>query len=339
MTVMQTFGNAIWNALDGQLWFWIKGYASFILLGSLIWIWTSRRAKGTPYRDLVLYLFPRNLYFHRTMKAVYFSLVPFVFVLLPTFILLAAGAYEVASRTETSLSLWLGHRPEIGTTWISITTQFVVFILSSSFATYGVHYAFHKVPILWSFHRVHHSAEALPPFAVFRFHPVEYLLTAGIPPLFGGVVTGAALYMLGAGQVHPSLIAFVALYSSWEVITGIFNHSHVPISYGWLNRIFYAPVLHQVHHSAELRHRDKNIGGGFNLVIWDHLFGTLYIPEKNETYRWGLNDEEFGDANPHLTVTGFYLEPFRHAWGTISAQRISRRVRGLGGTSTAVKDI
>lgn len=123
-------------------------------------------------------------------------------------------------------------------------------------------------------------------------------------------------------------VATLLGYLVWLHTLGIFNHSHVPVSYGWLNRIIQAPVMHQIHHSAELRHRDTNLGG--ILMIWDWMFGTLYIPSKGEVYRFGLNDEEIGANNPHLSVREFYLEPFRHAWEVVrdrqeSAATVLRR--------------
>lgn len=72
------------------------------------------------------------------------------------------------------------------------------------------------------------------------------------------------------------------------------SHVHVHVSYGnWVNRIVLAPVMHNLHHSIELPHRDKNYG--VILTVWDWMFGTLYLPKKNETWRWGLNEVEFGE--------------------------------------------
>src|SRR5947209_11586820 len=190
-----------------------------------------------------------------------------------------------------------------------------------SLALYALHCAMHKVPLLWSIHRVHHSVEALVLPAILHTHPIEDLLVGTWMAFVGGMVGGGTLYLTGVDSIHPTVIGIFAAYGTWEVITGIFEHAHVPLSFGWLNRIFYGPVLHQIHHSAELRHRDKNLGNMFPLSIWDWMFGTLYLPEKNENYRWGLNDEEYGPSNPHLTVRDFYLEPIRRVWGIIQPRR------------------
>ena len=67
--------------------------------------------------------------------------------------------------------------------------------------------------------------------------------------------------------------------------------------------------MHQVHHSAESHMFNKNYGMATNIYDW--LFGTLYMPRPDEVYRWGLNDDEYGLFNPHLTAKDFYLKPVR----------------------------
>lgn len=80
--------------------------------------------------------------------------------------------------------------------------------------------------------------------------------------------------------------------------------------------------MHQVHHSAELRHRDVNMGGSGYLYDW--LFGTAYIPERGETWRWGLNDDELGERNPHLTLSEFYVEPLRRMRQVLGKHKIQK---------------
>jgi len=86
-------------------------------------------------------------------------------------------------------------------------------------------------------------------------------------------------------------------------------------------------VMHQIHHSAEVRHRDKNFS--VTLGLFDWIFGTMYIPEKGEVYRWGLNEEELGDKNPHLRLKDFYLEPFQRMWMSLKQATCIRALRLL----------
>jgi hypothetical protein len=45
------------------------------------------------------------------------------------------------------------------------------------------------------------------------------------------------------------------------------------------------------------------------LTLWDHLFGTLYVPDGHEEFPLGISADEIGENNPHRTLAGFYLEP------------------------------
>ena len=68
------------------------------------------------------------------------------------------------------------------------------------------------------------------------------------------------------------------------------RHSHIWVAYPqWISHILISPAMHQIHHSAERRHFDKNLG--YHLAIWDRLAGTLYIPEGRETFALGIGPE------------------------------------------------
>jgi sterol desaturase/sphingolipid hydroxylase (fatty acid hydroxylase superfamily) len=118
-----------------------------------------------------------------------------------------------------------------------------------------------------------------------------------------------------AAQSTQALIVIGLFFS----VTGALAHSHIPLSFGCLNRFVQAPVLHQIHHSMELRHRDKNFGG----FLMDWLFGTLYLPTGHEQFRLGLNDDEVGPTNPHLRLRNIYLEPFAYLWRLIRRHRMA----------------
>jgi hypothetical protein len=47
-----------------------------------------------------------------------------------------------------------------------------------------------------------------------------------------------------------------------------------------ISQVLVSPWMHQVHHSRETRHLDMNMG--FIFSFWDRLFGTLYVPKKDE---------------------------------------------------------
>ena len=60
--------------------------------------------------------------------------------------------------------------------WMIAAAFTVSLFLIDDAAKYLVHMALHRFPVLWCFHKVHHSAEVLTPITVFRTHPVEGLI-------------------------------------------------------------------------------------------------------------------------------------------------------------------
>ena len=203
------------------------------------------------------------------------------------------------------------HAALVQADWAIALSQFIVIFVSRDFGTYVGHYLLHKVPVLWSVHRAHHSAEVLTFFTSARAHPLEYLYAQSFMAVFGMLGGGTFVYFTGTSLHAAPMVALAGIVIFSELF-GLANHSHLPISFGKLNHVILAPVLHQLHHSAELRHRDRNLGG--ILSVFDWIFGTLYLPQGREDYRWGLNEAEMGEKNPHMRLRDFYLEPASHAW-------------------------
>jgi sterol desaturase/sphingolipid hydroxylase (fatty acid hydroxylase superfamily) len=55
----------------------------------------------------------------------------------------------------------------------------------------------------------------------------------------------------------------------------MFSHSNLRLDLRvdrWLRRIIVTPDMHRVHHSTDIAETDSNYG--FNLSLWDRLFGT-----------------------------------------------------------------
>ena len=171
---------------------------------------------------------------------------------------------------------------------------------------YLFHRASHTIPALWAFHKVHHSAEMLTPLTAGRVHPVEMALSEPVRAATAALVMAPALYLFD-GQANLFTVLGVSLMSL--VFGGLGNqllHSHVAISWGWLDRILVSPAVHQVHHSAARRHWNRNMGG--LLSVWDWMFGTLYTPVRGEQISFGLGE---GAEQPHPHAVAAYLAPFR----------------------------
>ena len=201
-----------------------------------------------------------------------------------------------------------------------IVAAAVGFFVLHDFVNYWTHVLFHRVPVLWQFHRVHHSAEVLTPLTAFRVHPVEILAFAAIQ---APVIGAAAVFyqnILGEDQ-RITMVFGVSVFTFLSGILGShLRHSHVWFSYGpVLNRVFMSPAHHQIHHSVAAHHWNKNFA--VKLAIWDAMFGTLYVPGKRESLNVGLPSS---DRHEFSSVWKVYLLPFGRAFQTV-VPLVSRR--------------
>ena len=182
------------------------------------------------------------------------------------------------------------------------------------------HWLSHKVPLLWEFHKVHHSAEVLTPLTNFRVHPVYTWIFANILAFSAAIANGLGNYMFGntapqyaLADTNIVLVLFIHAYVHLQ-------HSHMWISFtGTLGRIFVSPAHHQVHHSADPKHFNKNFGSC--LALWDWMFGTLYVPGKErEKLTFGFP----GRADAH-TVKGELVAPLVDAVARLKPAAPDRR--------------
>jgi sterol desaturase/sphingolipid hydroxylase (fatty acid hydroxylase superfamily) len=181
--------------------------------------------------------------------------------------------------------------PLVWPAWIVLTLATVLQILAYELAYWSAHYAFHKIPALWEFHKVHHSAEVMTTLTELRQHPVEIIAFMNWIGLATGVVFGVMTYVFGPGMRPFTLLNGNILTMAFLLTYGHLRHSHMWIAFtGIAGRILQSPAHHQIHHSVSPAHFDKNLG--FALALWDWAFGTLVIPAKaREAIVFGVGDE------------------------------------------------
>jgi lathosterol oxidase len=151
-----------------------------------------------------------------------------------------------------------------------IPVQFIAVVFIADFAQYTIHRAYHKIPFLWKFHAIHHSAKSLDWLASSRIHFFEILITRSSIFL--------PLYLLGFS--HEALAGYIALFH----FQAVFIHANFGINFGFLNYILTTPHYHHWHHSD--KEEAKDINYAINLPIIDMIFGTFYLPKDvwPETY-------------------------------------------------------
>jgi sterol desaturase/sphingolipid hydroxylase (fatty acid hydroxylase superfamily) len=147
-----------------------------------------------------------------------------------------------------------------------LLAQLPLALIVGEFFMYWVHRLAHTTDFLWRFHAVHHSAPRLYFLNAVRFHPVDLAISNYAPFV--------PLMVLGAS---PELLALFALFSG---VHGTFKHANIPIRLGPLNWFFSMAELHRWHHSRRLEEANSNYGQ--NLIVWDIVFGTRFLPADRE---------------------------------------------------------
>jgi sterol desaturase/sphingolipid hydroxylase (fatty acid hydroxylase superfamily) len=309
--------QSVLDFLQGQ---WINAARGFgitlgaiVVVGAIYYIVLTRATQDFSLTGMKEYILRAIIDDSPTQQAER-KIYPLVlFVLIPLFsaVPTVLGAI-LGGDVATHLIHYFGQRPQLlYTGWATVASQAACLSLSAAFMGYWVHRGFHQIPLLWAFHRCHHSAESLTIFTNGRVHSLDLFACTLFIPVGASVLNGAMFYLTGTPLSPKSISAVFFFDTVCLTWSGALAHTHMRINLGWFNRIILSPVMHQIHHSAEIRHRDKNFTVG--LGVFDWVFGTLYIPKKDEVWRVGLNDDEIGENNPHLRMRDFYFEPFRQA--------------------------
>lgn len=194
--------------------------------------------------------------------------------------------------------------------FVIATAFMLVLMLVGDFIAWFLHYIQHKVPLLWQFHKVHHSAEVMHPISNFREHPVDNILYASVITFGFGLMYGLAVRLFGFVPSMPALFGVPAIMFAFNIAGYNLRHSHVWLRWpGVWSKVFPSPAHHHVHHSCHPDHIDKNFA--FMFPIWDVLFGTYTMPEDNRDVQFGVPEEQGRDLDGVLNL---YLVPFRDAF-------------------------
>ena len=169
---------------------------------------------------------------------------------------------------------------------IAITVAFtMVAFLFDDFMRFVVHWLMHGVPILWHFHRLHHTATTLTPFTVHRTHPVESFINSSRAVLSLGLVSGVFVWLFGHGLQVWDILGVNALGFVMTLAGSNLRHSHVPLHFGVAESLLISPAQHQLHHSVD--HNHPNLGSF--LSLWDRLCGSWMAGREARELRFGLS--------------------------------------------------
>ena len=145
---------------------------------------------------------------------------------------------------------------------VPIWAQLVFFTLTHDLYIYWMHRWMHKNKWLWRIHEAHHSPKKVDWLSGSRSHPLEILLNQ--------TIEFAPIILLGA---PVEVIAYKGLISA---VWGMYIHSNITVTTGWLQKIINGPEMHRWHHSTG-KGRNRNFATKF--AFWDWMFGTAFLPE------------------------------------------------------------
>lgn len=155
--------------------------------------------------------------------------------------------------------------------------QFLTFLLVKDFLEWCIHNLLHRVPWLWEFHKLHHSITELDWIGNMRFHWMEIVLYRGL--------TYLPLFLLG---VDRRVILWIAVFST---LIGHLNHSNLDLDWGIFRWILNSSRLHVWHHDV-VNHKRSGQNFGIIFSLWDFLFGTAYLPLRQQPEHLGFEGME-----------------------------------------------
>jgi sterol desaturase/sphingolipid hydroxylase (fatty acid hydroxylase superfamily) len=165
---------------------------------------------------------------------------------------------------------WLG-----GPGWL----QWLLVLLLLDLWTYIWHRLNHALPVLWRFHRLHHSDRQMDVTTANRFHLGEIVLSsiARIPVL---ALLGASLLQL-------------AVYETVLFAVVQFHHANIALPESVdrsLRTVIVTPHLHKVHHSVVRAEQNANFSS--MLTWWDRLARTLRASPDLAAVVFGVEESQ-----------------------------------------------
>ncbi|MCR9240900.1 MAG: sterol desaturase family protein [Rhodobiaceae bacterium] len=182
--------------------------------------------------------------------------------------------------------------PSIWPADLPLYLQLLMAIFIADIGITLVHYASHRIDVLWRLHAVHHSVKRMYGFNGLMKHPLHQLLET-----LGGTTP---LLLIGAPQ-EVMLLLLVAV-----LLQLLLQHSNVAYFVGPLRYLLAVNVVHRFHHLKTGEEGDVNFG--LFTTFTDRLLGTAFY-DKNRII--GTHDLGIA-AQPNYPITYWrqLVQPF-----------------------------
>lgn len=277
------------------------------LIASVIYAFSQRKP------GLVHFLLNRKVWLHASSVADYkiWIINKFIRVILVTPLLFSS--IPIAIWVNELISTFQGPAglPQTATLTQAFGFTLILFLLDD-FSRFLLHWLMHKIPLLWAFHQVHHSAEVLTPFSVYRIHPVESALYALRMVVVQGLSIGIGTALFGINLTMLDILGANLFIFGFNLLGANLRHSHVWFVWpSWLQHWLICPAQHQMHHGRQVKYYDCNFGTC--LSIWDKLFFSFKLAPKVKPYRLEFGLAKTPSKSAHK-LTNLYFLPFKYAW-------------------------
>lgn len=171
---------------------------------------------------------------------------------------------------------------------LPILVQLGIALLVHDFYIYWFHRLQHTVPILWRIHEAHHSSDDVDWLSGSRSHPTEIMINQTVEYL--------PLVIFASPEV-------VLLKGVVDAAWGMYIHSNIDVSSGYLQYVFNGPEMHRWHHADE--ECTANVNFSTKLALWDWMFGTAYLPVERKPKRYGMRHVEYPESYLKQTLFAF----------------------------------
>ncbi len=212
----------------------------------------------------------------------FYYLVSSMMVQVLSFLTLAPSGFILAKADLSATRNFLGNLPLI--------VQIILIMILTDFVQYWLHRAFHRVPALWRFHAVHHSAQTMDWLAGARMHFLEVIILRAV----------TATPMFVAGFSETALQAYILIVYVYSSIL----HSNIRVEPKWLSGILATPRFHHWHHGVEREAIDVNFA--IHFPLFDRIFGTHHLPDGKWPSGYGIEG--------HPVPKGYWRQ-FLYAFG------------------------
>lgn len=300
-------------AFQGERVFWLYLVSSFVI-GAIVFFFARPEQGGSAegrekasFKSFVKYAFPWSVYSHKSAIADYLFVWANRIIYPVAYAAYLTLANPISDTIQTGCKYLLGGFAFPEAQGIGLTIAFSLYIVVAlDLSLFVAHYIQHKNRYLWEFHKVHHSAEVMTPLTVYRMHPIDDMITATASVFITGIASGIFTTIFPKGAATFSVAELNVFYFVFYLLGYNLRHTHIWLSYGaFWSKIFISPAQHQIHHSEDTKHYDKNFG--FIFAFWDYFTGSLYIPKEKENLVFGIGPEK----REYHGLFRLYFRPFQ----------------------------